>query len=195
MTFADIYIKASEGGTPSTSLPEYYAEGSIPFIKVDDLENKYLYKSKDFITELGLSKSSAWIVPENSIIYSNGATIGNISISKLPISTKQGILGIELKDSILPEFVYYLMSSTYFKKEVHRITTRGTMKTVYIKDMSKISVPNVSFEDQKKLVNPLNSIDEKIEGFEKKLEILKQFNLLPFDNLKYNVYIIKKGGN
>lgn len=35
--FSSFYIKAGEGGTPTTSVDEYYSEGTIPFIKIDDL--------------------------------------------------------------------------------------------------------------------------------------------------------------
>ena len=35
--FASLYIKAGEGGTPTTSVSKYYSGGSIPFIKIDDL--------------------------------------------------------------------------------------------------------------------------------------------------------------
>ncbi|WP_289835948.1 restriction endonuclease subunit S, partial [uncultured Phocaeicola sp.] len=80
--FASLYIKAGEGGTPTTSVSKYYSGGSIPFIKIDDLSQKYLTSNKDFITELGMQKSSAWLIPSQSVIYSNGATIGAISINK-----------------------------------------------------------------------------------------------------------------
>ena len=32
--FASLYIKAGEGGTPTTSVSKYYSGGSIPFIKI-----------------------------------------------------------------------------------------------------------------------------------------------------------------
>ena len=81
VAFETLYSKAGEGGTPTTSNTEFYDNGSIPFIKIDDLSNKYLSANKDYITELGLKKSSAWLIPTHSIIYSNGATIGAISAS------------------------------------------------------------------------------------------------------------------
>lgn len=52
--FSSFYIKAGEGGTPTTSVVEYYTEGTIPFIKIEDLSCKYLTNNKDFITELGM---------------------------------------------------------------------------------------------------------------------------------------------
>ena len=90
--FSSFYIKAGEGGTPTTSVVEYYTEGTIPFIKIEDLSCKYLTNNKDFITELGMQKSSAWLIPSKSVIYSNGATIGAISINEYPVCTKQGMI-------------------------------------------------------------------------------------------------------
>lgn len=46
--FSSFYIKAGEGGTPTTSVDEYYSEGTIPFIKIDDLSCKYLTSNKEF---------------------------------------------------------------------------------------------------------------------------------------------------
>ena len=137
--FKEIYVRAGEGGTPATSIPEYYDNGTISFIKIDDLQNKYIESSKDCITELGLQKSSAWIVPSNSIIYSNGATIGAISINLFPVCTKQGILGVVPKANINVEFLYYFMTSIVFTKAVERIVTEGTMRTAYLKDINHIA--------------------------------------------------------
>ena len=124
--FGSLYEMAGEGGTPTTSNASFYDNGKIPFIKIDDLKQKYLTENKDFITELGLQKSSAWLVPTHSILFSNGATIGEISITTYPVCTKQGILGIVPKQNIDVEFLYYFMSSSYFKKAVSRIVTEGT---------------------------------------------------------------------
>ena len=145
--FKEIYVRAGEGGTPATSNPEYYDNGTIPFIKIDDLQNKYIKTNKDCITELGLQKSSAWIVPANSIIYSNGATIGAISINLFPVCTKQGILGVVPKADINVEFLYYFMTSTAFTKAVERIVTEGTMRTAYLKDINLISATLLSSHD------------------------------------------------
>ena len=139
--FGSLYEMAGEGGTPTTSNVSFYDNGKIPFIKIDDLKKKYLTENKDFITELGLQKSSAWLVPTRSILFSNGATIGEITITTYPVCTKQGILGIVPKPNVDVEFLYYFMSSSYFKKAVSRIVTEGTMKTAYLKDINNILCP------------------------------------------------------
>ena len=161
--FHALYETAGEGGTPSTSNMAFYDKGEIPFIKIDDLKQKYLTGNKDFITELGLQKSSAWLVPINSILYSNGATIGEISITTYPVCTKQGILGIVPKQNVDVEFLYYLMSSNNFHKEICRIVTEGTMKTAYIKDINNIQCPFPSKELQSEIVKLPLSISRKID--------------------------------
>ena len=180
VAFETLYSKAGEGGTPTTSNTEFYDNGSIPFIKIDDLSNKYLSANKDYITELGLKKSSAWLIPTHSIIYSNGATIGAISINKYPVCTKQGILGIVPNTNIDVEFLYYFMQSSYFQKEVERVVTEGTMKTAYLKDINHIKCPIPDLDRQKEISHLLSvlSLKEDVERqLLQKYQIQKQYLL------------------
>lgn len=180
VAFETLYSKAGEGGTPTTSNTEFYDNGSIPFIKIDDLSNKYLLANKDYITELGLKKSSAWLIPTHSIIYSNGATIGAISINKYPVCTKQGILGIVPNTNIDVEFLYYFMQSSYFQKEVERVVTEGTMKTAYLKDINHIKCPIPDLDRQKEISHLLSvlSLKEDVERqLLQKYQIQKQYLL------------------
>ena len=180
VAFETLYSKAGEGGTPTTSNTEFYDNGSIPFIKIDDLSNKYLSANKDYITELGLKKSSAWLIPTHSIIYSNGATIGAISINKYPVCTKQGILGIVPNTNIDVEFLYYFMQSSYFQKEVERVVTEGTMKTAYLKDINHIKCPIPGIDRQKEISHLLSvlSLKEDVERqLLQKYQIQKQYLL------------------
>jgi type I restriction enzyme S subunit len=180
VAFETIYSSAGEGGTPTTSIVEFYKDGNIPFIKIDDLNSKYLLTNKEYITELGLKKSSAWLVPTNSIIYSNGATIGAISINKYPVCTKQGIIGIVPIPNIDVEYLYYLMSSSYFQKEVERIVTEGTMKTAYLKDINHIKCPIPDLDKQKEIGQTLSALSHKEDLerlFLQKYRIQKQYLL------------------
>ena len=161
--FGSLYETAGEGGTPTTSNTSFYDNGKIPFVKIDDLKQKYLTENKDFITELGLQKSSAWLVPTRSILFSNGATIGEITITTYPVCTKQGILGIVPKSNIDVEFLYYFMSSTYFKKAVSRIVTEGTMKTAYLKDINNILCPIPTNEKQQGIAKMPSALNSKID--------------------------------
>jgi len=172
MKFGSVYETAGEGGTPTTSNTSFYDNGKIPFIKIGDLKQKYLIGNKDFITELGLQKSSAWLVPTHSILFSNGATIGEITITTYPVCTKQGILGIVPKANIDVEFLYYFMSSSYFKKAVSRIITEGTMKTAYLKDIDNILCPIPTKEKQLEIAKVPSALNFKIDSEQSILKLL-----------------------
>lgn len=181
--FSNLYKDAGEGGTPSTSNSEYYEGGNIPFVKIDDLTSKYLVAHKDCITEQGMKKSSAWLIPSGSVIYSNGATIGSISINTYPVCTKQGILGIIPKDNVDVEYLYYLMTSVYFRKEIYRIITEGTMKTAYLKDINNILCPMPDLDRQKSIANKLAAITKKIELEQQALSSLQKQKKYLLSNL------------
>ena len=160
--FKELYVKAGEGGTPATDNDSYYQDGTIPFVKIEDLSSKYIVTNKDYISQLGLSESSAWIVPSNSVIYSNGATIGCVSINSYPVATKQGILGIVPSKTVLAEYLYYYLQTTYFRKQIKRITVKGTMDCAYLKDINFISCFIPATSHQQTAVHILSSIDKKL---------------------------------
>lgn len=167
--FSDLYRYASEGGTPDTNNIRFYANGDIPFVKIEDTETKYIESCNSFITSEGINNSSAWIVPVNSIIYTNGATIGNVSINKIPVATKQGILGIIPSSIINLEFMYYLLLSQNFKREVDSRQAKGTFATIILKSLDEILIylpPNQM--EQIAIATILADMDKEIADLEAK---------------------------
>ncbi|WP_322910795.1 restriction endonuclease subunit S [Mycoplasmopsis felis] len=171
----NIYSFASEGGTPDTNKDIYYKPGLFYFTKIEDMANKYIYHTKAKISELGLKNSSAWIIPKNNILFSNVATIGNVSINKVDLSTKQGIVGMIIKKKFNLEFIYYLLKSENFQSKVAEKITVGTIPTVAIFNLKKIELflsKNIS--EQQKIGKLLENIDNLITLEEIKLNKLKQ---------------------
>lgn len=162
--FQKIYKFAKEGGTPSTNNADFYINGNIPFAKIEDLECKYIDSTSSYITEAGVENSSAWLIPIHSVILSNGATIGAVSINRIPITTKQGILGIVPSEIAEEEYLYYYFSSTRFLSEMKKITTHGTMDCAYLKDINTIElfIPS-DMKEQRAIVNVLSDMDSEIE--------------------------------
>lgn len=72
------------GGTPSSTVTEYYFEGTIPWISPADLSGYteiYISKGAKNITELGLEKSSAKMLPTNTVCLSSRAPIGYVAVA------------------------------------------------------------------------------------------------------------------
>lgn len=72
------------GGTPKTKIEEYW-NGDISWITPRDLTGytkMYISKGKRNITQLGLEKSSARLLPKGTILLSSRAPIGYLAIAK-----------------------------------------------------------------------------------------------------------------
>jgi type I restriction enzyme S subunit len=83
---ADVY----SGGTPSTSMQQYWS-GGIPWFTPTEIGSmKYVSASDRAISELGLTNSSAKLLPEGAIILTTRASIGDVSIMKCRGCTNQG---------------------------------------------------------------------------------------------------------
>lgn len=170
--FAEVYSFASEGGTPDTNTDAYYRNGTIPFVRIEDTENKYIDSVKTFITEEGLKHSSAWLIPLGSVIFTNGATVGNVAINRIPVATKQGILGIIPNKTVTAEYLYYLLSSGFFQREVRNRQATGTFATIILKNLNEINVFVPDKAEQQKISGYLSSIDNLITLHQKKREKL-----------------------
>lgn len=170
----DLYNYASEGGTPDTNNPTFYEGGTIPFIKIEDTLEKYIEFPKSFITEEGLSHSSAWLIPKDSVIFTNGATVGNVAINKLPVTTKQGILGIIPSQKVTSEFLYYLLSSANFQKEVRSRMATGTFATIILKNLDEIPVYYPSNSNEQDAISAiLSELDNLITLHQRKVDKIK----------------------
>ena len=174
ISFKNIYTYASEGGTPDTKNEKYYKSGVIPFVKIEDTISKYIKCASTFITELGLEQSSAWILPAGNLILTTGATIGNVSINLIPITTKQGILGIIVNSDYHTEFLYYLFKNETFQTELQSKMAIGTFATITLNNLNDIQllIPPTKVE-QTAIAKVLTTMDNEIEALVKERDKYK----------------------
>lgn len=151
------------GGTPSTKDESNFG-GDIPWITPKDLSgriDRYISKGERNITEKGLAKSSAKMLPKNSVLLSTRAPIGYLAIAKNPLTTNQGFRSLVVKEGFDPLFVYYLLRHNveYLKSHASG-TTFGELRGSTLKSL-KFSFP--SHAEQKKIARILGALDDKIE--------------------------------
>ena len=164
------YFKIESGGTPSSEIYEYW-NGNIHWATLKDLP------ASDFITiitdterkisELGLSKSSAKLLPENSVLVSSRATIGRIAINKVPVATNQGFKNIIIKDfaKAVPEFIALVLTEKI--EEMNEMSSGSTFKEISKTSFSEIEIPLPPLEVQQQIV-------AEIEGYQKIIDGAKQ---------------------
>ena len=98
--------KSFSGGTPRSSESDFY-HGNIPFIRSGEINST---TTEIFITEEGLSSSSAKIVEKGNLLYAMyGATSGEVAISKITGAINQAVLAIILNENHNKMFLYYYL--------------------------------------------------------------------------------------
>lgn len=169
-----IIYKAKAGGTPKSSIKEYY-NGNIPFLSINDMTNegKYITYTEKSITEKGLKNSSAWLVPEKSLLYSMYASVGFVSINNIPLTTSQAIFNIIFKEQVSLEFMYYYL--TFYKRYIHKYIETGTQGNLNAKLIKNFKIKIPSKEEQRKIADFLSLIDTYIEINKEKVIQVKQF--------------------
>ena len=93
----DDVCTAVGGGTPKTSKPEYWSDGDIPWYTPTDVTRNTclaLLDSATKITEAGLRKSSAKMLPPGTVLMTSRASVGFFGIIDAPSCTNQGFISI-----------------------------------------------------------------------------------------------------
>ena len=160
------------GGTPSTSNTEYW-DGDIDWYAPAEIgEQIYVSKSKKTITELGLKKSSARILPVGTVLFTSRAGIGNTAILAKEATTNQGFQSIVPDQNKLDS--YFIFSRTNELKRYGEVTGAGsTFVEVSGKQMSKMSIMVPELSEQQKIGSFFQQLDNTITLHQRKLDKLK----------------------
>ncbi|WP_413481185.1 restriction endonuclease subunit S [Latilactobacillus sakei] len=160
------------GGTPSTGVPEYW-DGDIDWYSPTEIgESIYVAESLKKITESGLNKSSAKMLPTGTILFTSRAGIGNTAILAKTGSTNQGFQSILPKRNILDS--YFIFSRTTELKKYGEITGAGsTFIEVSGKQMAQMPICIPCFEEQKKIGIFFQKLDHGITLQQSKVDKLK----------------------
>ena len=116
------YYETSSGGTPSRQNEKFYNNGTIDWVKTKELKGLFILDSEEKITEYAISKSSAKIFPQKTIlmgmyggVHGEGrkSTLGQLGILSKKSSTNQACCAFLAKDKYtynLGYFYFYLKS-------------------------------------------------------------------------------------
>ncbi|NQU63796.1 MAG: restriction endonuclease subunit S [SAR324 cluster bacterium] len=113
LTIDDVSVTIG-GGTPSTKVPEYWENGDITWFVPKDLTGNnslILLDSEKKITEAGLKKSSAKMLPAETILMSSRASIGFFGLHEYPCCTNQGFISVIPKSEQCSMFLLFNLMS------------------------------------------------------------------------------------
>ena len=179
-TLGEISRKISSGGTPKTGVTEYY-DGTIPWLRTQEVDFREIWDTEIKITEEGLKTSSAkWIPKDCIIIAMYGATVGKIGINKIPMTTNQACANIQLDEEIVHyRYVFHFLCSQYAYIKSLGTGSQTNINAQIVKNI-KIPVPfaenpEKSLNEQLRIVNILDKFDTLTnsitEGLPREIEL------------------------
>jgi type I restriction enzyme S subunit len=159
------------GGTPSTKVSEYW-DGDITWVVPSDITKNdclALLNSEQKITEKGLRKSSAKMVPAETILMTSRASVGFFALMDYEVCTNQGFINIIPYEN---EMRMYLLFNLMSRVEEIRSNAKGT------------TYPEISkgrFRDMGVVVPPKAFVNEFAEFAS---DIIRQVRILKRSTLK-----------
>lgn len=156
------------GGTPSKKVEEYYVDSGIAWLTPKDLardSSTFRHHGAIDISELGLRKSSARLLPRGAVLFTSRAPIGYIAIASAETSTNQGFKSIVPRPEFGTAFTFYLL-----KQLTPEIVSSANGST--FKEISKGGLASISFDapdrasvrEFNSLVQPLLDLQEAKES-------------------------------
>lgn len=160
------------GGTPNRSESKYY-NGTIPWIKTGDLNDSIILEASEFITELGLKKSSAKLFPKGSIIVAMyGATIGKTARLGIDATTNQACAVAKASSIVIPEFLHYFLKAE--KQEFIEKGKGGAQPNISQTVIKDHPFPLPPLPEQQRIVAKLDSLFEQLDRMKTSMERIPQ---------------------
>jgi type I restriction enzyme, S subunit len=145
----DFCLSIKSGGTPNRSNNEYWNSRDIPWLKTGEIKNNIIINTSEFISTKGLEKSSAKILPKDTVLMSMyGVNAGDIGILDIETSVNQACCGMICDNKSNSAFLYYQL---LYNQNFHRSQSIGGAQ----ENLSKDYIEKIQF------LTPLNSIIKK----------------------------------
>ena len=183
------------GGTPSKKVEEYYTSDGIAWITPKDLSNdksKFVAQGETDITELGLSKSSATLMPKGTVLFSSRAPIGYIAIADGQVCTNQGFKSIVPLDNVGTAFVYYFLKENL--SAIENVASGSTFKEVSgstMKSFTAIIPDNDTLAEFQRFCSPLFEQQRALEYENRYLASIRDTLLPKLMNGEIDVSAVK----
>ncbi len=162
------------GGTPSTKDEDNWGEDII-WITPSDLtgyQGKTIYKGKKSISNLGLSRSSARLMPIGSVLFSSRAPIGYVVIAGTELCTNQGFKSIIPNEIVTSEFLFHFLK--FSKLKIQAIASGTTFKEISARAFASLRMPVPPLKEQELIVEKIEELFSELDAGRRQLETMNE---------------------
>ena len=149
-------------GASPRPINEYVSEKGYPWLKISDfsLNDKFVYKTKEFIIEAGLKKTR--YVKSGTLIVTNSATPGIPIFLMKDMCLHDGFLYFEsISPKIDKEYLYYFILNN--RSKLIKLGNGSVFVNLKKEILENYEIELPSIDVQHKIARYLSAIDEKIK--------------------------------
>lgn len=153
----EICNRICSGGTPTTSNKSFY-NGSIPWLRTQEVNWSDVYDTEIKISEEAVKKSSAKLIPSNCVIIAMyGATAAKVCINRIPLTTNQACCNLEINPQLASyKYVYYWLCNSYEKL---KSMGEGSQNNINGMKIKQYPIPIPPLELQEKIASILDRFE------------------------------------
>lgn len=159
------------GTTPSKIVTDYWW-GEIPWATPSDITSlppgtNYIFETSSKITKLALENTSLQILNPGSVLMTSRATIGEVAINMVPMTTNQGFCNFKPNSSISAEYLANWLK--FSNKKLLKLAAGSTFLEISKKTLKNIKIGLPPLSEQKKIYTILTDVDDVLNVEYKKL--------------------------
>ena len=163
------------GKTPARAKDEYWNNGDNNWVSISDLStyNKYVGDTKETISDLAVKDSGIKPVPADTVIMSFKLTLGKTAITVKPTFTNEAIMAFIPNGNypVCPSYFYHFFGGRDWSKGTNRAVMGVTLNKA---TLGEIDVATPSLEEQTKIAEHLDRVDELISYRKQQLSKLDE---------------------
>ncbi|TVP64537.1 MAG: hypothetical protein EA343_05165 [Nodularia sp. (in: Bacteria)] len=164
----------SGGGTPRTTIADYWENGTIPWVSPKDMKSFKISNSEDKITKIGLENSTANLIKAGSLFFVTRSGILRrilpIALNLVDTAINQDIKALTPSLLLNPE--YLLNASLALREDIlHTCSKDGTtVESIELSDLRIYPIPLAPLDEQLRIIEGIERLFSIIDQLEKTVD-------------------------
>ena len=160
-TLGNISKLVVTGATPKSDNPDYYENGTVPWLRTSEVNFRPITETEMMITDKAVKETGVkWVEAPSVVIAISGASAGRAGTIEVPVTTNQHCCNLKIDSGVANyRYVYHWVSSHYETLKSLGRGARGDLNMSIIKNFPIVLPPP---EIQDELAIKLDTMQELI---------------------------------
>lgn len=160
----------SGGGTPSKARPEFWSDGTVPWVSPKDMKRPLIDSSEDTITVAAVNGSSAKMISAGSVLCVMRSGILRhtfpVAVNTIDVTLNQDMRALTPRSDIDPRYLAYYLRFTG-NTVLHTASKAGTtVNSIEASRLDRHAVPVIDFDRQRAIVARIDELFAEIDDGE-----------------------------